>query len=73
MRDLMRLLMRYTASMEKKTLSLKRVRKLSKVASGASYSITLPIEFVRELGWKERQKLDVELVGKKIVIKDWKK
>lgn len=57
--------------MERKTLSLTRVRKLSKVAGGASYSITLPIEFVRELGWKERQKLEVTLKGDTIIVNDW--
>ena len=59
--------------MEKNTLALTRERKLSKVASGASYSITLPIEFIRELGWRERQKLTVTLSGKDLIIKDWKK
>lgn len=47
------------------------IRNLQK--SGGSYYVTLPIDVVRELGWKERQKVVVTKVsGKKIEIKDWK-
>ncbi len=59
--------------MRENKISNTRERKLSKVASGSSYSITLPIEFVRHLGWKERQKLDITLKGDTLIIKDWKK
>jgi len=59
--------------MEKNTISHTKERKLSKVASGQSYSMTLPIEFIRHLGWKEKQKLTVTLEGDTLVIKDWKK
>jgi len=42
--------------------------------SGGSYYITIPIEIIRELGWKERQKVIVKQTsGNKIEIKDWKK
>tara|TARA_B100000745_G_scaffold119190_1_gene77043 strand:+ start:796 stop:972 length:177 start_codon:yes stop_codon:yes gene_type:complete len=58
--------------MEKRTISNERVRKLSKVA-GTSYGVTLPIEFVRELGWQEHQKLTVTLKGNTMIIKDWEK
>ena len=47
------------------------IRKLTKFAGGSSYGITLPIGYVRELGWKERQKLTVRKVGKKLIIEDW--
>lgn len=41
--------------------------------SGGSYFVTLPIEVVRELGWKEKQKVVItKVAGKKIEIKDWK-
>lgn len=40
---------------------------------GGSYYVTLPIELVRELGWKEKQKVVItKALGKKIEIKDWK-
>ncbi len=37
-----------------------------------SISLTLPIEYVRELGWKDKQKVVVSKRGKKLVIEDWK-
>ncbi|HLP86783.1 MAG TPA: AbrB/MazE/SpoVT family DNA-binding domain-containing protein [Candidatus Paceibacterota bacterium] len=41
--------------------------------AGGSYFVTLPIEVVRELGWKEKQKVVItKTAGKKIEIKDWK-
>ena len=48
------------------------IRNLSKVAGGNSFSITLPIEYVRMLKWKEKQKLVVELKARHLIIKDWK-
>lgn len=35
--------------------------------------ITLPIEEVRNLGWKERQKLVVKKIKGGLVIRDWRK
>lgn len=58
--------------MNKRTTSDTRTHKLTKVA-GTSYGVTLPIEFVRHLGWKERQKLNITLKGEHIIISDWKK
>jgi antitoxin component of MazEF toxin-antitoxin module len=49
----------------------RNVRKLSKY--GSSYTITLPVEMVRELGWKNKQKLVVKKTGSKLTIEDWKK
>jgi hypothetical protein len=52
----------------------KNTRKLSKTTRG-SYLVRLPVDFVRSLKWKSRQKLDLELDKKRgrIIIKDWKK
>ena len=51
------------------------VRKLTKVAGGASYSITLPINVIRKFRWKGKQnlKLTVNEKKKQIVIEDWEK
>tara|TARA_B100000745_G_scaffold300564_1_gene255353 strand:- start:40137 stop:40325 length:189 start_codon:yes stop_codon:yes gene_type:complete len=51
------------------------VRKLTKVAGGASYSITLPINIVRQFRWKGKQNLQLKIHEKKkrIVIEDWEK
>ncbi|HOL54155.1 MAG TPA: AbrB/MazE/SpoVT family DNA-binding domain-containing protein [Candidatus Paceibacterota bacterium] len=51
----------------------RKIRKLSKVGRGKSFAVTIPIEYVRKLRWKERQKLMVELKNQSIIIKDWKK
>jgi len=37
-----------------------------------SYAVTLPIEMVRELGWKDNQKVAAKKYGKGILIVDWK-
>ena len=49
------------------------IRKLSKVGK-TSYSITLPINIIRQFKWRERQKLIIEVdeAGKSIVIRDLK-
>lgn len=47
------------------------IRKLTKVG-GKSIGLTLPIELVRELGWKEKQKVTVKRVHGGVVIKDWR-
>ena len=49
----------------------KSVRKLTKIG-GKSIGLTLPIELVRELGWKEKQKVTVKRVRGGLVIRDWK-
>jgi len=48
-------------------------RKLSKSGSGRSVAMTLPIELIRKLRWQRGQKVTIELRGKELVIKDWKK
>jgi len=47
----------------------KNTRKLTKL--GDSYALTLPIDIVRELGWRENQKVIVKKRGKGMVIVDW--
>ncbi len=49
----------------------RNIRKLYK--HSASYALTLPKEIIRELGWKETQKLVVKKRGKGILISDWEK
>ncbi len=55
-------------------LENKNIRKLSRVGSGKTYSVTLPIEGIRDLGWKEKQKVVVEFdkKNKRFIVKDWK-
>ncbi|MFX0138011.1 MAG: hypothetical protein ACFFDN_30495 [Candidatus Hodarchaeota archaeon] len=52
----------------------KNIRKLIRMGRvGSSIGLTLPIEMVRKLKWRERQKIKVRLRGKKITLEDWKK
>ncbi|NQU18139.1 MAG: hypothetical protein HQ564_08760 [Candidatus Saganbacteria bacterium] len=48
--------------------SIRRIRKTGKY----SLSVTLPMNFVKELKWRLKQKVVVSLRGSSIVIKDWK-
>ena len=59
--------------MARRPLKEKNIRKLTRSGGGKSLGLTLPIEMVQKLGWRERQKVVVKLSGKKIIIKDWKK
>ncbi|MFH1175503.1 MAG: AbrB/MazE/SpoVT family DNA-binding domain-containing protein [bacterium] len=59
--------------MPRRKLEDKNIRKLTKIGGGRSFSITLPIDIIRKLGWRERQNLSVNLRGDKIIIEDWKK
>ena len=52
--------------------SNRNIRKVTKIG-GKSYAVTLPIEMIRQLGWKERQKVVVKKQGSKIIITDWKR
>jgi len=52
--------------------SKNNVRKLTRVAR-SSIGLTLPIELVRKLGWKEHQKVVVSFTGRHLTIKDWRK
>jgi antitoxin component of MazEF toxin-antitoxin module len=52
---------------------MKDVRKLTITGNGKTYYITLPLWMIKELKWKKRQKVSIELEGEKIILKDWKK
>ena len=47
------------------------IRKIFK--HGDSRAVTLPAELLRELKWKDNQKLVAKKFGKGILIEDWKK
>ena len=54
----------------RRKLKDKNIRKI--LRNGDSYAVTLPIELVRELKWKEKQKVVVKKRGKGLTIVDWK-
>jgi antitoxin component of MazEF toxin-antitoxin module len=54
-------------------LKEKNIRKLTRMGrEGSSLGMTIPKEIVNELGWRERQKVTVKKVGKKLIVEDWK-
>jgi len=57
--------------MASRKLEKRNVRNIQRFKE--SYYVTLPIEIVRELKWKERQKVVVKMRGRGIAIADWKK
>ena len=56
----------YTVHMEQ------QVRKITRVGK-RSLAVVLPADLVRELGWKEKQKVVVKKRGKGFIVVDWKK
>jgi bifunctional DNA-binding transcriptional regulator/antitoxin component of YhaV-PrlF toxin-antitoxin module len=58
--------------MTRRKLEQTHIRSLTKVAGGSSYAVTLPIEFIRKLKWKSKQKLEVKIYQDRIIIRDWK-
>ncbi len=58
--------------MTRRKIEKRNIRNIQK--SGGTYYITIPVDLMRELGWRERQKVEVDKFGKdKVIIKDWKK
>jgi Ni/Co efflux regulator RcnB len=47
-----------------------QVRNLTQNRTG-TYSISLPIELIRQLRWQQGQKLVVSKRGKNLIIEDW--
>jgi len=73
LRNALRNKLRNNKNMVGKKLKDKNTRKLIKMGrKGGSLGLTLPIETVKKLGWKEKQKVVVSLKRKNIIIKDWK-
>ncbi|MBU1160158.1 hypothetical protein KKD04_03210 [Patescibacteria group bacterium] len=57
--------------MGRRKINKENIRKIQ--SSKGSYYITIPIQIMRSLKWKERQKVVVEKSGsQKITIVDWK-
>ncbi|MDX1765560.1 MAG: hypothetical protein R3313_01255 [Candidatus Saccharimonadales bacterium] len=58
--------------MAREKLNKRHIRKLGKIGSATNYSyyVTLPIENVRDLGWRDNQKLVVRKRGRQLVIQD---
>ena len=55
--------------MPRRQLVNKNVRNIQK--NQRTYSVSIPVEFIKELKWQERQKVVVRKSGKKLIIEDW--
>ena len=58
--------------MARRNIEERHIRSLNKTGGGKSYIITIPIEHIRKLGWRSKQKLTVKRYGDGILIQDWK-
>ncbi|MBU4331635.1 hypothetical protein KKD20_00720 [Patescibacteria group bacterium] len=56
--------------MARRKIENKNIRKLSRIGN-RSIGLTLPIEIVRKLKWREKQKVVANKRGKGILITDW--
>lgn len=56
--------------MSRRELARENVRNIQK--SKRSYYITLPIRYVRELGWREGQRVVVKKASQKLTVEDWR-
>lgn len=50
----------------------KNIRKITR-AGKTSLGVTLPIEMLRELGWREKQKVIAKRIPGGIALRDWRK
>ena len=50
----------------------RNIRNLTRVGK-TSIAVTIPVEMIKNLKWKERQKVVLSLKNKKITIEDWHK
>ena len=57
--------------MARKKIGDSNIRKLTKLGK-KSIGLTLPIEMVRELGWKEKQRVTVKRISGGLVIRDFR-
>lgn len=56
----------------RRKLEERNIRKITKMAGGASYGLTIPIEMMRSLGWREKQKVKVKRVSGGILVRDYR-
>jgi bifunctional DNA-binding transcriptional regulator/antitoxin component of YhaV-PrlF toxin-antitoxin module len=58
--------------MTRRKIEESHIRSLTKVSGGTSYAITIPMEYIRKLKWRAKQKLEVKFYKDRIIISDWK-
>lgn len=58
--------------MARRKLTNRNIRKISRIGN-RSLGVTLPVEILHQLKWREKQKVVVKKQGQGILITDWKK
>jgi len=58
--------------MARRSLAEREIRSLTKASGGRSYTVTIPLEYIKKLKWRAKQKLEVTMYRDRIIIKDWK-
>ena len=58
--------------MTRRKTGSENIRKLTKLGN-TTLVVSLPIDMIRELKWREKQKVVVEKKGNSLIISDWKK
>lgn len=54
--------------MARRSAEESNLRSLTKVSGGKSFAVTIPMDYVRKLGWGAKQQVTVRLKGKRLVI-----
>lgn len=57
--------------MARRKTSENNIRKLTR-AGLTSLAVTIPVEYLNELKWRNGQRVVINKKGKKLVIEDWK-
>ncbi|MFH1789868.1 MAG: hypothetical protein ABH832_02260 [bacterium] len=57
--------------MSRRKIEERAVRKLSRNGKKGSFYVTIPVEIIRELDWKSKQKVIVKKQGSKVVVTDY--
>ncbi|OGH78785.1 MAG: hypothetical protein A2469_03780 [Candidatus Magasanikbacteria bacterium RIFOXYC2_FULL_40_16] len=57
--------------MSRQRINKEQIRKIQN--SKGSYFVSLPIDKVRELGWRNGQRIIIAKQGSKLIITDWKR
>jgi antitoxin component of MazEF toxin-antitoxin module len=52
-------------------LKNKNIRKITRIG-GTSLAVTVPIEMIKDLGWKEKQRVVVKRIKGGLVIRDYR-
>ena len=59
--------------MGRRKLSEKNIRKLTRSGGGKSIGLTLPIEMMRSLKWKEKQRVKITRIRGGVVVRDYRR